>query len=82
MKLNNPRQKEIYDLIINDIDTNGKFYSTISNREISLKLNMPQNTVRDMICKLNKSNHLINLINHWEGKTFYSRKVLKGNVQG
>jgi len=82
MKISNPRQKDIYDLLVADIETNGKYYSTISNRDISLKLNMPQNTVRDMICKLNKSNHLISLINHWEGKTFYSRKVLKGNVQG
>ena len=82
MKISNPRTKEIYDLIIKDIESNGKFYSIITNREISQQLNMPQNTVRDMIVKLNKSNHLVSLINHWEGKTFYSRKVLKGNVQG
>lgn len=82
MKISNPRTKEIYDLIIKDIESNGKFYSIITNREISQQLNMPQNTVRDMIVKLNKSNHLVSLINHWEGKTFYSRKVLKGNVKG
>lgn len=82
MKITNPRTKDIYDLIISDIESNGKFYSTITNREISQQLNMPQNTVRDMIVKLNKSNHLVSLINHWEGKNFYSRKVLKGNVKG
>jgi hypothetical protein len=81
--IQNPVDKKIYDYIINDIKTNGKNYSILTNNVISVSLSIPQNTVRDKVIRLAKKGYLLNLCNHWdENGNYFLRKILKGNIVG
>ena len=81
--LKNPRDKKIYDYIIQDIDTNGKNYSTLTNTIISKNLDISPVTVRDKVIKLAKQGYFISLVNHFdENNNYFNRKLLKGNVRG
>jgi len=81
--IKNPVEKKIYDYIMSDITTNGKNYSTLTNTEMCLALQISPFTVRDKVIKLYKSNYLVAIIDHWdENNNYFNRKLLKGNVIG
>lgn len=83
MTINNPRDKRIYDYIMNDINTNGKNYSILTNTKIGNDLNMTSITVRDKVLKLVKKQYFTSLTNHFdENDVYFSRKILKGNTPG
>jgi DNA-binding Lrp family transcriptional regulator len=83
MKINNPRDKKIYDYIIDDIETNGKNYSTLTNTIISKELDISPVTVRDKVIKLAKQGYFISLVNHFdENDKYFNRKLLRGNIAG
>jgi hypothetical protein len=83
MEIKNQNEKRIYDYIVDDINKNGKNYSTLTNVQIGLTLGISPITVRDKVIKLAKQNHLVSLINHFdENNKFFQRKILKGNVKG
>lgn len=83
MSIKNPRDKRVYDYIMNDINTNGKNYSVLTNTKISEALGMTSITVRDKVLKLVKQKYFISLIHHFdENDVYYSRKILKGNTPG
>ena len=81
--IKNPVEKKIYDYIMSDIATNGKNYSTLTNTEMCLALQISPFTVRDKVIKLYKSNYLVAITDHWdENNKYFNRKLLKGNVIG
>lgn len=81
--IKNPVEKKIYDFIMTDIRTNGKNYSTLTNTEICMALQVSPFTVRDKVIRLYKSNYLVAMIDHWdENNNYFNRKLLKGNVIG
>ena len=83
MSLKNPRDKKIYDFIMNDMDTNGKNYSILTNTIISRELDMSPVTVRDKVIKLAKSGYFVSLVNHFdENDVYFNRKLLRGSLQG
>jgi RecG-like helicase len=83
MSIKNPRDKKIYDFIMNDMNTNGKNYSVLTNTKISEALGMTSITVRDKVLKLVKQKYFVSLIHHFdENDVYYSRKILKGNTPG
>ena len=83
MSLKNPRDKRIYDYIMNDINTNGKNYSVLTNTKIGDELNMTSITVRDKVLKLVKQGYFVSLIHHFdENDVYFSRKILRGNIAG
>jgi hypothetical protein len=83
MNIKNPREKRVYDYIINDINTNGKNYSVLTNTKIGSELGMTSNTVRDKVLKLVKKKYFVTLIYHFdENDVYFSRKILQGSVIG
>lgn len=83
MEIKNQNEKRIYDYIVNDINTNGKNYSILTNVQIGFALQISPITVRDKVIKLVKQNQLVSLLNHFdENNKFFGRKILKGNVPG
>ena len=83
MILKNPRDKKIYDYIVQDIESNGKNYSTLTNTVISKDLDISPVTVRDKVIKLAKQGYFISLVNHFdENNNYFNRKLLRGNVRG
>jgi DNA-binding Lrp family transcriptional regulator len=83
MKINNPREKKIYDYIMKDIETNGMNYSTLTNTIISKELDISPVTVRDKVIKLAKRGYFISLVNHFdENDKYFNRKLLRGNIRG
>jgi hypothetical protein len=83
MKINNPREKKIYDYIMKDIETNGMNYSTLTNTIISKELDISPVTVRDKVIKLAKRGYFISLVNHFdENDKYFNRKLLRGNIAG
>jgi DNA-binding GntR family transcriptional regulator len=83
MEIKNQNEKRVYDYIVNDINTNGKNYSVLTNNQIGAELKMSPITVRDKVIKLTKQNNLVSLLNHFdENNKFFIRKILKGNVPG
>jgi hypothetical protein len=79
IKITNPVELKIYNHIIKDMEA--KNYSALTNREISEALNVPANTVRDKVIKMNRKGFLLSLINHWdENNKFFIRKILKGKL--
>jgi hypothetical protein len=83
MTIKNPRDKKIYDYIMNDINTNGKNYSVLTNTMIGEALGMTSITVRDKVLKLVKKNYFVSLVHHFdENDKYFSRKILKGNTPG
>ena len=83
MEIKYQNEKKIYDYIVNDINTNGKNYSVLTNNQIGMALQISPITVRDKVIKLTKQNQLVSLLNHYdENNKFFIRKILKGNVPG
>lgn len=83
MSIKNPVDKEIYDIIINDMKTSQKNYSVLTNVEIAKMIDKSPITVRDKVIRLSKQGYLTNLINYWnENKKFFARMMLKGNQPG
>jgi transaldolase len=83
MSIKNPRDKRIYDYIMNDINTNGKNYSILTNTMIANALGMTSITVRDKVLKLVKQDYFVSLTNHFdENDVYFSRKILRGNTIG
>lgn len=81
MRIKNHNERRIYDLILEDITTSEKNYSTLSNVMIATLLNISPITARDKVIKLSKQGHLISLVNHFdENNKYFSRKILKGNT--
>jgi len=81
--IKNPIDKKIYNLIVNDINTNGKNYSTLTNTQISNSLNISAISVRDKVIRLSRKGYLHSLISHWdENNNYFHRKILIGNTQG
>jgi len=78
MKINQ-REKNILDVIENDIKKTDEPYSTLTNSQIGLMLNMSQVTSRDKVAALVKKGYLQRVENFWtpEGK-FYNRVLYKG----
>ncbi len=83
MQIKYQHEKRVYDYIVNDIESNGKNYSILTNTQIGMALGISPITVRDKVIKLSKQNHLVSLLNHYdENHKYYQRKILKGNVPG
>lgn len=83
MEIKYQNEKKIYDYIVNDINTNGKNYSVLTNNQIGIALQISPVTVRDKVIKLSKQNHLVSLLNHTdEHNKYFARKILKGNIPG
>lgn len=83
MEIKNLNEKRVYDFIVEDINTNGKNYSTLTNVGIGMTLQISPISVRDKVIKLSKQNHLVSLLNHFdENNKFFCRKILKGNIKG
>jgi hypothetical protein len=81
MSLKNPVEIEIYNIIMKDIESNIKNYSSLSNIEIGKRMDKSPNTVRDKIVRMVERQYLQSKLNYWdEDKKFYSRIMLKGNV--
>lgn len=81
--IKNPVDKKIYNLIVEDITTNGKNYSTLTNVQIGNTLNVSAVTVRDKVIKLAKKGYLTSLVSHWdENNNYFHRKLLVGNTPG
>jgi hypothetical protein len=83
MEIKNRTEKRIYDLLMEDIYTSEVKYSTLTNVQIGMILNVSPITTRDKVIKLRKQGHLICLTNHFdENNKYFARKVLKGNTPG
>lgn len=83
MEIKNLNERRIYQFIMQDIMSNGKNYSTLTNVEIGMALGISPITVRDKVIKLAKSKHLTSLTNHFdENNKYFNRKLLVGLVQG
>lgn len=83
MEIKNRNEKRIYDYIMADIMSNGKYYSTLTNVQIGTALQISPITVRDKVIKLAKQSHLISLVNHFdEYNKYFQRKLLAGSAEG
>jgi len=81
--IKNPVDKKIYNMIVEDINTNGKNYSTLTNSQIGNTLNVSVITVRDKVIKLSQRGYLTSLVSHWdENNKYFHRKILVGNTAG
>jgi Mn-dependent DtxR family transcriptional regulator len=83
MEIKNRTEKRIYDLLMEDIYTSQVKYSTLTNVQIGMILNVSPITTRDKVIKLRKQGHLICLTNYFdENNKYFARKILKGNTPG
>jgi hypothetical protein len=74
---NNPTTREIYDIIMADINKNG--HSTLTNPQISALMNYySQNQVRDKIVRLVKEGYLQRVTDTWHDRKYYARILYKG----
>lgn len=81
--IKNPIDKKIYNMIVEDITTNGKNYSTLTNSQIGNNLNISVISVRDKVIKLSRAGYLTSLVSHWdENNKYFHRKILVGNIAG
>lgn len=81
--IKNPVDKRIYDLIVQDLTTNGKNYSVLTNGQIGETLKVSVISVRDKVIKLSRQGYLQSLVSHWdENNKYFARKILKGNIVG
>jgi DNA-binding GntR family transcriptional regulator len=79
--IKNPVDRMIYDFIMEDIKSNGKNYSILTNTQIGTTLNVSVISVRDKVIKLAKRGYLTSLVNHWDEKNnYFHRKLLKGQM--
>ena len=83
MEIKNRNEKRIYDYIMADIMSNGKYYSTLTNVQIGAALEISPITVRDKVIKLAKNKHIVSLVHYFdENNKFWQRKLLAGNSEG
>lgn len=81
--IKNPIDKKIYNMIVEDITTNGMNYSVLTNTQIGNELKISTISVRDKVIKLSRAGYLTSLVSHWdENNKYFHRKLLLGNVAG
>jgi DNA-binding GntR family transcriptional regulator len=81
MEIKNLNERRIYQFIMQDITTNGKNYSILTNVEIGTALGISPITVRDKVIKLAKAKYLTSLTNHFdENNKYFNRKLLVGLI--
>ena len=79
MLIENSVDKRIYDFILQDMKSNNRNYSALTNPEISKALNISPNTIRDKVARLARNKYIVSLLNHWdENNNFFNRKILLG----
>lgn len=78
MKLNG-REKDIYDLVVSDIEKSDKPYSTLTNSEIAEQLKCSAFAVRDKVIKLHNKRALQRVCDFWdEDRKYHNRVLYKG----
>ena len=71
-----PRERLIYEVIIDDMKTNQMPFSKITNGEIAKKLDISLLTVRDKVLKIVKKGYLVSNLNYWADKHTYIQRAL------
>lgn len=75
MKLN-PVEQKIYDVIREDIQNSNKDYSSITNNEISKKLNISVFSIRDKVSKLVEKKALLRRTDFWDNDMNYHQRII------
>jgi hypothetical protein len=78
--ITNPRQRMIYNILMEDIENNGTGYSVLTNTEIYelLEFKVSPFSVRDHIIALANNKFIQKLNNSWIEEDYYSRVIYKG----
>ena len=79
MKLN-PVEQKIYDVIREDIQNSNKDYSSITNNEISKKLNISVFSIRDKVSKLVEKKALLRRTDFWDNDMNYHQQIGRAHV--
>lgn len=77
--LTNPVEKQILELIEQDIECSGVDYSTLTNNEIATILNKSVFTVRDKITKLQEKKYILRRTDVWVNNSEYHNRVIYMN---
>jgi predicted DNA-binding transcriptional regulator len=72
----NPREKMIYDLIVEDLKSKNATYSTLTNNEIATTLQISPFTIRDKVLKMVKRGFIKSQTNFWKDKNTYHQRIL------
>jgi hypothetical protein len=84
--ITNPRQRMIYNILMEDIEKNGTGYSILTNTEIYelLEFKVSPFSVRDHIISLANNKFIQKLNNSWIEEDYYPRVIYKGinNIDG
>jgi len=76
--IKNRTEKIIYDVVIENINSNPLGYSLLTNVQIGKILDISPITVRDKIIKMRKTGHLVCRVNYYdENNKFFARQILK-----
>lgn len=74
------REREILQVIVNDIVQNDSGYSTLTNTQIAKVLDISVFAVRDKVDSLVKKQKIQRVINYWgDDKVFHNRIIFLGN---
>lgn len=70
------REKQIYDIVVEDINQSRKPYSVLTNNEIAKKLNVSVFSVRDKITNLHNKKALQRVNEFWDEQGQYHNRIL------